>query len=154
SEGLATARELARACDIAYDAYMDTGAGGDPAATAAYNLTRTARVTLASGYLLPFQSTIEAVGYVVMATQHCRPDPALPAFSLRDVIGNPFHPSSPLPRAVLSWNDGTIPRIARGIYDDRKMPEGMLDNARLAILADALLDAGCEDEGLMAHCRG
>jgi hypothetical protein len=33
------------------------------------------------------------------------------------------------------------------------MPEGTLDAARLAILADALLDAGCEDEELMVHCR-
>jgi hypothetical protein len=34
------------------------------------------------------------------------------------------------------------------------MPEGTFDTARLAILADALLDAGCDDEGLLAHLRG
>jgi hypothetical protein len=41
----------------------------------------------------------------------------------------------------------------RVIYEDRKMPEGTLDNARLAILADALLDAGCSDEDLIQHLR-
>jgi hypothetical protein len=33
------------------------------------------------------------------------------------------------------------------------MPAGTLDTARLAILADALLDAGCEKEELIQHCR-
>jgi hypothetical protein len=61
--------------------------------------------------------------------------------------------SAPLSAAVLAWSGGTVPRLAAAIYDDRKMPEGTLDSARLAILADALLDAGCEDEDLMAHCR-
>ncbi|HVK09300.1 MAG TPA: hypothetical protein VM597_11030 [Gemmataceae bacterium] len=36
----------------------------------------------------------------------------------------------------------------------RRGPDGTPDNGRLAILADAILDAGCEDEMLMQHCRG
>lgn len=72
---------------------------------------------------------------------------------LRDIFGNPFRPSSPLPPAVLAWNDGTVRRIAQGIYDERRMPEGTLDSGRLAILSDALLDAGCDNEELIAHCR-
>jgi hypothetical protein len=75
------------------------------------------------------------------------------ARAFRDIIGNPFRHSPPLPPAVLVWNDGTVRRIAEGIYEDRNMPEGTLDTGRLAILADALLDAGCEDEPLMEHCR-
>ena len=55
--------------------------------------------------------------------------------------------------AVLTWNDGTLPRLALVIYEDRKMPEGTLDTGRLAVLADALLDAGCDDEALIQHCR-
>jgi hypothetical protein len=58
-----------------------------------------------------------------------------------------------LPPAVLAWNDGTVIRIAQGIYEGRKLPEGTLDKSRLAILADALLDAGCDDDELLAHCR-
>jgi hypothetical protein len=72
---------------------------------------------------------------------------------LRDIFGNPFRPSPPLPRAVLTWNDGTVRRIADGIYEERKLPEGTLDTGRLAILADALLDAGCDNDDLIQHCR-
>ncbi len=34
------------------------------------------------------------------------------------------------------------------------MPEGTLDSSRLAILHDALLDAGCSDEELLTHTFG
>jgi hypothetical protein len=33
------------------------------------------------------------------------------------------------------------------------MPARTLDPTRLAILADALLDAGCDAEELIQHCR-
>lgn len=106
---------------------------------------------------------------------------SLRASLLREVFGNPFRPrrevmcsgseigsdgavssgklsvsdvpgvvpagGAALPPAVLRWNDGLVVRLARSIYDERawhKMP----------ILGDALLDAGCEDEELMAHCLG
>jgi hypothetical protein len=72
---------------------------------------------------------------------------------LRCVFGNPFRPSASLPPAVLAWNDVTVRRIAEASYEQRHLPEGTLDNARLAILADALLDAGCDNEELIAHCR-
>jgi hypothetical protein len=66
---------------------------------------------------------------------------------LREVFGNPFCASPRMPSAVLAWNDGTVRRIAEGIYQERA-------SDRLPILADALLDAGCDDEALIAHCRG
>jgi hypothetical protein len=72
---------------------------------------------------------------------------------LRCIFGNPFRPSPPLPATVLAWNDGTVRRIAEGIYEQRRMPDGTLDSGRLAILADALLDAGCGDEDLIQHFR-
>jgi hypothetical protein len=74
-------------------------------------------------------------------------------FLLRDIFGNPFRPSPPFSPAVLNWNDGTVRRIAETLYEDRRMPEGTLDTARLAILADALLDAGCDNDDLIQHCR-
>jgi hypothetical protein len=70
---------------------------------------------------------------------------------IRDFFGNPFRPSLPLAATILAWGDRTVPRLAQAIYDDRKLPEGTLDTARLAILADALLDAGLEDEELLPH---
>jgi hypothetical protein len=72
---------------------------------------------------------------------------------LRDIIGNPFRPTpSPAP-AVLAWRDRLIPRLAEDAYEERRLPEGTLDPARLGILADALLDAGCADDDLLAHLR-
>jgi hypothetical protein len=71
---------------------------------------------------------------------------------LAEVFGNPFRPST-VDQSWLRWNDGTVRRIATGIYEERQLPAGTLDTTRLAVLADALLDAGCEDEALMQHCR-
>jgi len=34
------------------------------------------------------------------------------------------------------------------------MPSGTLDNARLRVLADALVKAGCNDADLLEHLRG
>ena len=75
------------------------------------------------------------------------------ALLLRDIFGNPFRPSPPLPAAILVWNDGTIRRLAEGIYEERQMPERTLDTARLAVLADALEEAGCDNAEILSHCR-
>jgi hypothetical protein len=72
---------------------------------------------------------------------------------LRDIAGNPFRPAPPLAPAVLAWNDGTVVRLDQATYDERHMPAGTLDAGRLGVLADALLDAGCEDEELVRHLR-
>jgi hypothetical protein len=61
----------------------------------------------------------------------------------RCVFGNPFRPVTFFP----SWLTPTAVGLARGIYDARAFD-------RLPILADALQDAGCEDQQLLAHCRG
>jgi len=37
--------------------------------------------------------------------------------------------------------------MARGIYENKAFE-------RMPILADALMDAGCEDEQIIGHCRG
>jgi hypothetical protein len=39
-------------------------------------------------------------------------------------------------------------------YEGRVSPAGGLDADRLAVLADALEDAGCADPDLLAHLRG
>jgi hypothetical protein len=72
---------------------------------------------------------------------------------LRDLFGNPFRPA-PLDPAWLTWRDATIPRLAHTIYDERELPSGHLDRDRLAILADALEDAGCTHPDILDHCRG
>jgi hypothetical protein len=65
---------------------------------------------------------------------------------LRCLFGNPWRPPVPPPAAVLAWNDNLVPRLARAIYEERRWHD-------LPLLADALLDAGCADESLLAHCR-
>lgn len=65
---------------------------------------------------------------------------------LRDIFGNPFHPSAIDP-TLLQWNDGIVQRLAQTIYEDRHFED-------MPILADALMDAGCHDETILAHCRG
>jgi hypothetical protein len=71
---------------------------------------------------------------------------------LRDVFGNPFRPL-PIDPAWLAWNEGIVKRLAEVAYQERAMPAGHLDPARLAVLADALTDAGCTDTDLIDHLR-
>jgi hypothetical protein len=73
---------------------------------------------------------------------------------LRDIFGNPFRPSPPLPLAVLTWNDAVVVRLAQAAYEERHLPAGALDNSRLAVLADALEEAGCTDADILDHLRG
>jgi hypothetical protein len=72
---------------------------------------------------------------------------------LREIFGNPFRPV-PLDPHWLTWGGGTIPKLARDVYEDRRLPEGTLDRDRLAVLADALEEAGCTEADLLGHLRG
>jgi hypothetical protein len=69
---------------------------------------------------------------------------------LRDIFG-------PLPfreiTADSAWLRAPILRMAQGIYDERELPSGYLDSQRLAVLADALEEAGCDNADVLAHCR-
>ena len=71
---------------------------------------------------------------------------------LRDIVGNPFRPVAINP-AWLTWNDGTVRGLAEAIYQERELPSGHLDLTRLAVLADALEDAGCDNADILDHCR-
>jgi hypothetical protein len=67
---------------------------------------------------------------------------AIPAALLAEVVGNPFHPVATDP----AWLTPTVLALAQGIYADRAFD-------RLPILADALQDAGCDNEDILNHCR-
>jgi hypothetical protein len=47
-----------------------------------------------------------------------------------------------------------VPQLALAAYEERRLPKGTLDPARLAVLADALEDAICSDADLLGHLRG
>jgi hypothetical protein len=64
---------------------------------------------------------------------------------IRDIFGNPFRPITVDP-SWLTWHDGTIRKLAQGIYDDPAFDH-------LSILADALEEAGCDNADILAHCR-
>ena len=64
---------------------------------------------------------------------------------LRDIFPCPFRPKM-VKRSWFTWNEGAVPRMAQGIYDERAFD-------RLAILADALEDAGCDHADILTHCR-
>jgi hypothetical protein len=72
---------------------------------------------------------------------------------LREVFGNPFRPFTLSP-AIRTWNDATVSRLAQAAYDERHLPAGTLDTNRLAVLADALEEAGCTSEEVLGHLRG
>jgi hypothetical protein len=73
---------------------------------------------------------------------------------LFDLFGpDPFRPRLSVDPSLLAWNAGTIVRLAQGAYDERILPQGTLDNARLFILADALEEAGSTDASLLEHLR-
>jgi hypothetical protein len=71
---------------------------------------------------------------------------------LRDLLGNPFCPLPPLDVALLAWEGSAVVQLAQAAYEHRLLPEGMLDPARLAVLADAHEEAGAPEE-VLAHLR-
>jgi hypothetical protein len=68
---------------------------------------------------------------------------------VHEVFGNPFRPVAWDP----AWRTPTVLALARTTYEERALPGGTLDNARLAILADALEEAGCENAAFLQHLR-
>jgi hypothetical protein len=61
---------------------------------------------------------------------------------LREMFGNPFRPATVDP----AWLTSTVVALAEGIYAERAFD-------RMPILADALQDAGCDNDAILAHCR-
>ena len=62
---------------------------------------------------------------------------------MREILGNPFRPIN----VDQTWLTPDVLAIALGIYEDRAFN-------RMPILADALQDAGCDNDYLLNHCRG
>lgn len=62
---------------------------------------------------------------------------------LRELSGDPFNPVALDP----TWLTSTVVALAGCIYDQRAFDQ-------MPILADALMDAGCDSEPLLRHCRG
>ena len=61
---------------------------------------------------------------------------------IRDIFGNPFRPVA----FSAEWRTDTAVSLARGMYESREF-------GAMPILADALQDAGCDNDDLLNHCR-
>jgi hypothetical protein len=61
----------------------------------------------------------------------------------RDIFGNPFRPIT----VDRNWLTSTVVALARQMYESR-------DFYPMPILADALQDAGCDNDDILNHCRG
>lgn len=61
---------------------------------------------------------------------------------LRCVVGNPFRHAVVGP----AWLTSTVVLLARQVYESR-------DFSPMPILADALQDAGCDNDDILTHCR-
>jgi hypothetical protein len=134
ADGLATGRELARACDGA-------------AAVAGATGTLTDWTWLAVEAADPGPSAVRVVHRFRLGLGGAsNPLRAWMVSLVRDVFGNPFR-TPHLDPAWLTWEGGTVRKLAEGIYQDQAFD-------RLPILADALEEAGCADEQVLAHCRG
>lgn len=62
---------------------------------------------------------------------------------LHDVVGNPFKRY----RFEPAWRTSTVVGLAQVVHAERAFD-------RMSILADALLDADCDEEAVLRHCRG
>lgn len=107
------------------------------------------------------------------------PPMALRAALLRDVVVNPFGPAVPrtvrrlvksvsyfatdisstatstvdtYEQSLAPWLTPDAISLAQAAWDDR-LPNGTLASDRLAVLADALEEAGCVEQALLAHLR-
>jgi hypothetical protein len=94
------------------------------------------------------EAATAAVRFRLRKYNHCPPERV--ALLLREVFGNPFRPSTIDP----AWQTPQVVALAQAAYDQRELPAGTLDATRLAVLADALEEAGCDQADLLAHLRG
>jgi hypothetical protein len=71
---------------------------------------------------------------------------------LRDIFGNPLRSLPQIAPSLVDLHGSTFFRLALAAYEERELPSGHLEQARLGVLADALEEAGADDE-LVGHLR-
>ena len=89
-----------------------------------------------------FLGAVRYVGSFVAGWGPVTLSPTPQADLLREVVGNPFRPTAFDPR----WRTADVVGLARAIYEDRAFD-------RMPLLADALMDAGCDSDEILSHCR-
>jgi hypothetical protein len=144
--GLATAKELKKARDLANGTYQ--GIGDIVADHSA--LAITALCEKNPDFLMGTgsQGGIAAVAAEAKSNRRTpfhlalKRTQKLHSQLLRDVFGNPFRPVVFDPE----WRTPTVMQLAQQMHESR-------DFSTMPILADALQDAGCTSAEILAHCR-
>jgi hypothetical protein len=142
SDGLADESERERAGREALAAYKAASGNAAEAADAA------AHAFESEARFRPFRAMVcakFAVGKRAGAAEA-----ASQCLLVRDIFGNPFRPITPEP----AWRTPAVVSLATAAYEERLLPAGTLDADRLAVLADALEEAGCDNADILSHLRG
>ncbi len=119
-----------------------------------------ARVALTMAFRLATRYCLNNVSLYVLGALEARAgsnspfrrdaESRLHADLFRDIV--PLGPPRTLP-AVLHAGGATLARLAADAYDCQAEPLGHLEHARLAVLSDALEEAGCTDADILSHLR-
>jgi hypothetical protein len=104
-------------------------------------------------FLLAAMQQVHALTVLALENGSHDPETASPqvrrhAAMIRDIFANPFRPVT----LNAAQRTPTVVSLARAAYDERQLPSGQLDPHRLAVLADALEDAGA-DLDILRHLR-
>jgi hypothetical protein len=147
ADGLATKQALSEAAAAAEQACQD-------AKNRSGVLTRVVGPPESIGRYVAFSDAEDAAWYtMLLARVFSGPTPLAADCDLIRCISH--WPPSPARQFDARLRQcGTAQELARAAYENRRLPEGTLDPTRLALLADALEDAGCTDAGLLGHLRG
>jgi hypothetical protein len=162
-EALLKARRFQRPAGTAASNAVSTSSGADYrtrmiasarnlASSVVWSATRTAPTKAAMGY----KEAAQAIRYRDEADRHIpgEPEPApdwgatspaelaIQCDLLRDIFGNPFR----LVAFDPAWRTDTAVSLARPMYEGREF-------SAMPILADAIQDAGCDNDDVLAHCR-
>jgi hypothetical protein len=69
---------------------------------------------------------------------------------LRCIFAKPFRSVALAP----AWRPPSVVSLAQAAYEERALPSGELEPARLSVLADALEETGCDTADILSHLRG
>jgi hypothetical protein len=140
------------------DAAASTAAGG-----VAKNVVRASAWDAARGVVAPFAEVLASQAECEACTRGASPTEitrnieearaigiAFQISILRDIVGNPFRTAT----ITSPWRTPTVADLATAAYGERVRNNGRLDSDRLAVLSDALEEAGCDDEAILGHLRG
>jgi hypothetical protein len=153
ADGLVTARTRGRAFTAAREAARHVGAPTQNAFHAAAYSAHASPATAALGASAnaPYARGRWVAGPQGLVFRRWKGTPLCPL--LRDIFGYPFRRQPRIVPSWLAWNDGTVMKMAQAVYEGQALSGGTLDNSRLAVLADALEDAGLTDAEVLGHLR-